>query len=105
MESATEKIELNDGDLQWISQNYTSLTPFSVPRTTNAWFNCKYLKNDAVIKYMNQCEEKTFEMILENLQTQISDWDHPNIVKVLDYDFNEKDALSYRLVNCQEKGV
>lgn len=53
MESATKKTEVTDVDLQWISQNYISLTRFSVPQSPNLWFNCKYTKKDAVLKYPN----------------------------------------------------
>lgn len=107
METAinNNKHSLTDGDLQWVSQNFHVLNKMSVPNTKNIWFKNKYQKYNAVLKYLYQYDEKSLESMIEQIQTQINQWNHPNIVKVYDYDFNEKDHYSFRFVICMERGL
>lgn len=106
MESAIlQKTQLTDGDLQWMSRNFIDMTKMKTPSTKNAWFSCNYLKNSAVLKYFHHFEEKSLDSTIELIQGQIDNWNHPHILKVFDYDFNEKDPYSYRFAICQEKGL
>ena len=100
-----EDNKLTDGDFQWISQNFVDLTQTENPNIKNIWFNCKYQKNEAVLKYFSLFEEKSLDSTLNFVQNQIDEWDHPHIAKIFDYDFTEKDPYSYRFVICQEKGL
>lgn len=98
------KYDLDDGDIQCMTQNYSVSSKIIVPNSKNHWFNVSYRKQKAILKCIHYFDQEKVEARLEDLQNQVALWDHPHLVKVLDYEVCEKDTGHWVMI-CQGRGL